>query len=110
MKTPTSATHLFGQNFNIMAYDIYGNNLRRGYCEVHPNVHEEYPCSLCLAESQHEAECKENMTLDGVSILKGYKMTITKGLKEEFCLWHNTGLYDIPSTAVGRTIRVLSEF
>lgn len=34
-----------------MAYDIYGNNLRRGYCEVHPNVHEEYPCSLCYQES-----------------------------------------------------------
>ena len=30
-----------------MAYDIYGNSLRRGYCEVHPNVHEEYPCTLC---------------------------------------------------------------
>jgi hypothetical protein len=35
-----------------MAYDIYGNNLRRGYCEVHPQVHEEYPCSLCYAEEK----------------------------------------------------------
>lgn len=40
-----------------MAYDIYGNQLRRGYCEVHPNVHEEYPCSACTAESSvNEAE------------------------------------------------------
>lgn len=33
-----------------MAYDIYGNDLRKGYCEVHPNVHEEYPCELCLLD------------------------------------------------------------
>lgn len=33
-----------------MAYDIYGNTLRRGHCEVHPHVHEEYPCSLCYEE------------------------------------------------------------
>ena len=31
-----------------MAYDIYGNHLRRGYCEVHPDIHEEYPCSECM--------------------------------------------------------------
>lgn len=55
-----------------------------------------------------EAECNENMTLDGVSILKGYKMTITKGLKDEFCLWHYTGLYDIPSTAIGKIIKIIS--
>ena len=35
-----------------MAYDIYGNNLRPGHCEVHPSVHEEYPCALCMSESQ----------------------------------------------------------
>jgi hypothetical protein len=33
-----------------MSWDIYGNALRRGHCEVHPQVHEEYPCSLCYAE------------------------------------------------------------
>jgi len=31
-----------------MAYDIYGNHLRRGYCEVHPDIPEEYPCSGCM--------------------------------------------------------------
>jgi len=36
----------------MMAYDIYGDHLRRGYCEVHPDVHEEWPCSECLAESR----------------------------------------------------------
>lgn len=33
-----------------MSWDIYGNHLRRGHCEVHPHVHEEYPCSICMAE------------------------------------------------------------
>ena len=34
-----------------MTYDIYGQNLASGYCEVHPWVRESYPCSLCYAES-----------------------------------------------------------
>lgn len=34
-----------------MAYDIYGNNLASGHCEVHPWVGESYPCSLCYAEN-----------------------------------------------------------
>lgn len=37
-----------------MSFDIYGNNLRSGHCEVHPNVHEEYPCSQCFMERQRE--------------------------------------------------------
>jgi hypothetical protein len=32
-------------------YDIYGGHLRRGHCEVHPWVHEYYPCSVCHSES-----------------------------------------------------------
>lgn len=35
-----------------MAFDIYGNHLRSGHCEVHPSVHEEYPCSMCIGEKQ----------------------------------------------------------
>jgi len=35
-----------------MAYDIFGNNLRRGYCEVHPHVAEEYTCCMCMMESK----------------------------------------------------------
>lgn len=34
-----------------MAYDIYGNTLRRGYCEVHPEVPEEYPKVVCPSGS-----------------------------------------------------------
>jgi hypothetical protein len=40
-----------------MAWDIYGNTLERGHCEVHPWVHEEYPCPVCFAErQQYDAE------------------------------------------------------
>lgn len=35
-----------------MPYDIYGSNLRSGHCEVHPWVHEEYPCGVCFADQQ----------------------------------------------------------
>lgn len=31
-----------------MAWDIYGNPLKRGHCEVHPHIGQEYPCSVCL--------------------------------------------------------------
>lgn len=43
-----------------MSWDIYGNPLRRGYCEVHPNVHEEYPCSLCEAEIRADENKKHS--------------------------------------------------
>lgn len=39
-----------------MAFDIWGNNLRPGHCEVHPHVHEEYPCSMCLSEGQNREQ------------------------------------------------------
>jgi len=42
-----------------MSYDIYGNNLKRGHCEVHPQVGEEYPCSLCYAEDNNRSRNKQ---------------------------------------------------
>lgn len=39
-----------------MAWDIYGNNLREGFCEVHPHVNEYYPCSICYDEIQKEED------------------------------------------------------
>jgi len=42
-----------------MAYDIYGNNLKRGHCEVHPQVAEEYPCSLCYAEHDRQEQNRQ---------------------------------------------------
>lgn len=44
-----------------MSWDIYGEPLRRGHCEVHPHVHEEYPCSVCIADkrsSDQQAMCR----------------------------------------------------
>jgi len=38
-----------------MSYDIYGNPLQRGHCEVHPHVHEEYPCSVCIQENKSKS-------------------------------------------------------
>lgn len=37
-----------------MAYDIYGNHLKPGYCEVHPDVPEPYPCYRCYQEREEE--------------------------------------------------------
>lgn len=39
-----------------MAFDIHGNHLLPGHCEVHPYVHEEYPCSVCFAESKAQRQ------------------------------------------------------
>jgi hypothetical protein len=43
-----------------MAWDIYGNTLQHGYCEVHPSVHEGYPCSYCMEESYAESQRHED--------------------------------------------------
>ena len=37
-----------------MAYDIYGNNLKAGFCEVHPYVQQSYPCQLCYLETSRQ--------------------------------------------------------
>ena len=39
-----------------MPYDIYGNNLRNGFCEVHPYVEQEYPCQICWQEIEREEQ------------------------------------------------------
>ena len=38
-----------------MAFDIFGERLERGHCEVHPWVHQAYPCSVCLLELQQSS-------------------------------------------------------
>jgi len=42
-----------------MSFDIYGERLRGGHCEVHPHVHEEYPCHVCLMESRQRQSDRE---------------------------------------------------
>ena len=44
-----------------MSFDIYGNDLARGHCEVHPYVHEEYPCSVCMMDNRRKQEEKRQM-------------------------------------------------
>lgn len=55
-----------------------------------------------------EAKLKENITLDGVSLLVGHPVTITNGLREKYCLWHNTGLYDLNERCVGEIVKEIS--
>ena len=50
-----------------MSWDIYGNTLTRGHCEVHPQVAEEYPCFVCLEE-------KRKYTLERFSELAQHKI------------------------------------
>ena len=42
-----------------MSWDIYGNPLARGHCDVHPHVHEEYPCSVCMAEKRQREQASQ---------------------------------------------------
>lgn len=41
-----------------MSFDIYGNHLRPGYCEVHPDVHESFPCHYCRDEDEPQECCR----------------------------------------------------
>jgi hypothetical protein len=42
-----------------MSYDIYGETLRRGHCEVHPWVHCEYPCPVCMEDISKQKDPRE---------------------------------------------------
>lgn len=33
-------------------FNIFGGILDPGHCEVHPHIHEEYPCFLCLEKPE----------------------------------------------------------
>lgn len=42
-----------------MNFDIYGGKLQENHCEVHPYVHEQYPCSACYAEKREKTGNKQ---------------------------------------------------
>lgn len=42
-----------------MSWDIYGAPLRRGHCEVHPDVPDPWPCFACVAQAQEAAHYEE---------------------------------------------------
>ncbi len=54
-----------------MSYDIHGFPLKSGYCEVHPHVHQEYPCSLCYAEIEKHHRMKQE------------ELRVSKAIQEE---------------------------
>lgn len=65
-----------------MVYDIYGNRLRKGYCEVHPNVPEIYPCFRCECEYQNKVDAmwhhKQMQKEYDETILKEYIIDYSK--------------------------------
>lgn len=75
-----------------MAFDIYGNYLRPGHCEVHPEVHEGYPCSECddeyysyrrEQERQYEKYCEDELS-------KQYQEHL-ENQYADYMLWVHTG-------------------
>ena len=76
-----------------MSYDIWGNPLPRGHCEVHPHVHEEYPCSVCMAEKrsreqasqQSEAEHYLQVEIDRLKAERDDLLAALDGLVDCYC-------------------------
>ena len=52
-----------------MSYDIYGNYLRPGYCEVHPNRRGSYPCDLCEEEIMYDGRFINRKDFSGEVII-----------------------------------------
>ncbi|MFQ2854319.1 hypothetical protein ACK3YO_12635 [Aeromonas caviae] len=68
-----------------MSWDIYGNPLPRGHCEVHPHVHEEYPCSMCLTEQQRSQAIRPGIDTDPlleIAMLENQRDELLAALKE----------------------------
>jgi hypothetical protein len=42
-----------------MSFDINGNKLQPGHCEVHPHINEDYPCSVCNSEHYRKVASSE---------------------------------------------------
>jgi hypothetical protein len=40
-------------------YDIYGERLLNGCCEVHPWIQEEYPCYRCIQMQEQSIQQKQ---------------------------------------------------
>ena len=55
------------------------------------------------------AEYKAKVDIPICEIKKGYKITVTKNLKGEYVLWHNSGLYELPCEYIGDLIAIVSK-
>lgn len=67
-----------------MAWDIYGNNLREGFCEVHPHVNEYYPCWICRDEIQKEEDRKREYDMQRADYNKDMENEYYKEIKGEY--------------------------
>lgn len=72
-----------------MAYDIYGNHLHNGNCEVHPWITEEYPCYVCRQqdlETQRQRKMEKQMYDDmQKDILAHEQNEFAKNNSQEYC-------------------------
>lgn len=67
-----------------MAWDIYGNNLREGFCEVHPHVNQYYPCWICCDEIQREEERQRDNDLQQSDYYKAMEEQHYKEMEEDY--------------------------
>ena len=75
-----------------MSFDIFGQPLKRGHCEAHPHVNEEWPCSLCLMESEQRrrSESNNNAQHDMILEVEHLKMQRDELLSALEDLLHNS--------------------
>lgn len=66
-----------------MAWDIYGNTLRRGYCEVHPSVPEEYPCYICMQEIEREERWRTERAIKDDLVRQHHEQQLKEAHEEE---------------------------
>ena len=51
------------------------------------------------------ALAKKNIPLDTKIIGKGCEVTVTKGVKHEYAVWDETGVYDCPGEYIGEILK-----
>ena len=68
-----------------MSFDIWGDHLPVGHCEVHPGIAEEYPCSYCLAERQSQPLFPEPPLCDVCGVGEAVAAVAGKGVCSSEC-------------------------
>jgi hypothetical protein len=68
---------------NAMSFDIYGENLRLNHCEVHPWVHESYPCPACFADADNRKRQEEEAEISRRAEEDEYYAAMAQAMVEE---------------------------